>query len=490
MASFLNARDIALQATSPRTLPVVLPSTYSTSGDHTGTLSGSGQTNFQNSQISFTGTGSLLGAGGGSLSTLNSIGGNYLGNWEGVSRTPHRNDQITMSSSGALQGAGGGVVTALPYSNTTGGPPTDADITEQVLESAATAISINSGNLFQIFGSGSAGVFIGSGGLFGRNTGGGTTFSIDANSGAANYAGDIQGGSNVNILGQAIFNGSSSGGGNTAAVNCNASRNTGIGLVAYCPGSGIAVRGVGDSGVGVWGSSSSSFSGVTAQNTGGGSALSVQGTMSITSSAQIPNLFATSAQNAANATNASNVPGSGVSGTVNSATNASNATNATNASNANSLGGVDDSGWCRGVACDVGTATASAFGFGFISTVAGVETAATGGNNYRVRSISDRRTKFDIEDATLGFDFLHDLRPRKGRYKKQPDDDAHFLISQEVKETLDKHGMGRNLLSTVDETDGMRGVDYTSVLIIVLKNLCDAEKRIVNLETQLKGKIK
>ena len=166
MAAILNARDIALQATSPRTLPVTLPSTYNTSGDHTGTLTGSGQTNFQNGQITFSSTGTLNNAGGGSLtslnnvggnftgnwnsliqslhqnnqislsstgalnnagggflSSLNNVGGNYLGSWEGAGRTVHRNDQITMGSTGTLNGAGGGAITNLDYGNVGGSKP-------------------------------------------------------------------------------------------------------------------------------------------------------------------------------------------------------------------------------------------------------------------------------------------------------------------------------------------------------------------------------
>jgi len=157
MATIENTRISELQATSPRTLPVSLPSTYNTTGDHQGTWNSQGQAVHQNNQIQLSTTGTLLNAGGGALSSLDDVGGNYLGNWSGLSELVHRNSQITLSSSGSLNNAGGGTITSLPYSNTTGGPPTNADNTQNLLESASTSITVNSSNLFEIFGSGSAG---------------------------------------------------------------------------------------------------------------------------------------------------------------------------------------------------------------------------------------------------------------------------------------------------------------------------------------------
>jgi len=149
MAAIINDRDVLLQAAGTRLLPVQLPSNYSTTGDHQGTLDGSAQTNFQNAQITLSSLGELLNAGGGALSSLNNVGGNFLGNWSGLSQTVHRNDQITLSSTGALQNAGGGQITNLDYGNVGGTkPPPTADTTKDILESAATSIAVNSGNLF------------------------------------------------------------------------------------------------------------------------------------------------------------------------------------------------------------------------------------------------------------------------------------------------------------------------------------------------------
>lgn len=80
MAAIVNTRDVLLQAASPRILDVTLPSNYDTSGDHTGTLSGSGQTNFQNSQITLSSNGTLQNAGGGQVTNGASIGSLNAGN--------------------------------------------------------------------------------------------------------------------------------------------------------------------------------------------------------------------------------------------------------------------------------------------------------------------------------------------------------------------------------------------------------------------------
>ena len=54
---------------------------------------------------------------------------------------------------------------------------------------------------------------------------------------------------------------------------------------------------------------------------------------------------------------------------------------------------------------------------------------------------SDRRLKQDIEDTDLGLTFILDLRPRTYRMKANPKKKHIGLISQEVKETMDKQGV-------------------------------------------------
>lgn len=483
MATTSNARNVMLASDSPRTLTVTLPSTYNTSGDHTGTWNTLGQTVHRNDQVTLSSTGALLNAGGGILSSLDDVGGNYLGNWDGLSELVHRNSQITLSSTGTLNNAGGGTITALPYSNTTGGPPTNADNTQTKLENASSLITMNSSTLFAAYGSGSAGVFIGDAGLFGRDTGGSTTFSITASSGAAIFAGDITGGADIDIDGQGRFNGSTSGGGFTGAVVANNGLNRDYGVIGLSDQiSGVI--GNGSSGaVGVTGqATNSSGVGVVCNNTAGGKALQISaGTFYTLSSALVERLYAERAETA------DSVLGSNVSGTVSSAsfaTNATNATNATTASNANSLGGTSASGWCRGIVCDVGTATAAGYGFSLLSLISGVETAVISSNNIRIRNVSDIRLKKEVVEEVLGMDFINRLRPVTFRMKKDPALRQHGFIAQEVEQVLGVEG--DSLAHTHD--DGVMGVDYMAMVGVLVKGMQELHDKIHRLEKQINDK--
>jgi hypothetical protein len=197
------------------------------------------------------------------------------------------------------------------------------DITADVLSNSATSITMNSSQLFKSTG-GVAGVFIGSGGIFGKNALGANTFAISGTTGAASFAGDVETG------GKGFFNGSASLSGSPAAsVVANRNNVAPVGVVAFsnngfgaamwgfgagCPGvigqatagqpgvlgsntasSGPGVQGItGTSGgIGVHGRSThGSAAGVVAENTGGGAAISILGTMLINNSAQVSNLNA------------------------------------------------------------------------------------------------------------------------------------------------------------------------------------------------------
>jgi hypothetical protein len=72
----------------------------------------------------------------------------------------------------------------------TGKPADFADVTTSILGASGTSIVMNNANLFKS-GSGAGGVFIGSGGIFGKDSGGVTTFSIDGTTGAAYFKGTL-----------------------------------------------------------------------------------------------------------------------------------------------------------------------------------------------------------------------------------------------------------------------------------------------------------
>lgn len=197
----------------------------------------------------------------------------------------------------------------------TGKPADNADVTTSVMGSSGTSILISSATLFKTT-TGLGGVFIGSGGLVGKDSGGNTTFSINGTTGAATFAGslsaatgtfagslsaatgtfagalsaatgtfggDITGTANINIAGTANFAGATSSGGKTYAVVAGA----GTGVHGGLKGVG------GSSAAGLYGTSASGgVPGVVAENTAGGPALDVQGAMQINNSTLVFSLNA------------------------------------------------------------------------------------------------------------------------------------------------------------------------------------------------------
>lgn len=181
----------------------------------------------------------------------------------------------------------------------TGKPSSYADVTTTILGASGTSIVMTNANLFKS-GSGLGGVFIGSAGLFGKNSSGVVTFSIDGTTGAATFKGDISGGANIDITGNAKFGGAVTSGSFTYAGVFNASGGAQGGLKAF-GGSGAAVWGTNSgSGTGLKGDSSSG-TGVDAYSTSGtavnaaspgGVAINCDGEMTKTGTGLVANLNA------------------------------------------------------------------------------------------------------------------------------------------------------------------------------------------------------
>lgn len=476
MATTANARNLMLEDDSPRTLAVELPSDYTTTGDHSGTLGGEAQTNFQNTQITLSSNGVLENAGGGQIT-------DFLGTWNSLAQTVHRNDQITLSSNGTLNNAGGGSITDLDYSNVSGTKPAaDADNTQDILENAATEISVNS-DLFNIYGSGAAGVFIGSGGLFGRDSGGSTTFSITASSGAAAFRGNITGGANIDITGTGTFNGASNEGYGNAAINANTSLNTTNGVIGRA-GSGNGVHGFATSGVGVLGQASSAGgAGGSFSASGGAVALEAFGNITLSGSITI----STQTINNLTAGYANGVDGSDVSGIVGSAqtaVTAGSADTADFATNASQLNSYSSTSYTRQVVTDSGTANASSAGVVLQATVSGVRTRATGGRNIVIESFSDEELKFDINPETLGLDFLMKLKPITYQVKHNPGVTFHGLGARATGKILKRD----NDALCITHDDGVKGVDYNSVIAVLIKSVQELTEKLEILENNFKLK--
>lgn len=125
------------------------------------------------------------------------------------------------------------------------------------------------------------------------------TFTLDASTGAATFAGNITGGANINITGQGVFNGTYSTGGLSAAIHANTSLNASQAIVAWCGGDstdiGLYAFDAG-TGTGVYAYNSSAGTGGVAisavRNNSAGVALRVIGRMTISRTDLVSNLNA------------------------------------------------------------------------------------------------------------------------------------------------------------------------------------------------------
>lgn len=428
MATTSNARNVMLANDSPRTLPVTLPSTYNTSGDHSGTWNSLGQTVHRNDQVQLSTTGQLLNAGGGGLTTLDGVGGNYLGNWESVGRTAHRNDLLSLSSTGQFtdNGTNRGSITNLDYTNvggtkppnnatanffsTSGSNPSGGSDGDAHWNSSTSTMWFKTGGVWRVGGTINANQItvgtlaaarIASNSITSDKINVSQLSGISQNIGTIT-AGSIQSSATIDISGFARFNGAI--GGYSILANNNINSQGGVNA-ASGTSSLPAIRGQNHSGGGVSIQAVHNGSGTALECTAVfGTALSVNGPISI-SSQTISNLTA----GAANFVSGSNV--SGTVGSAQTAVDASNADNADFATNSAQLGSVAASSWCRQMATNSGTASASSNGFVFTSTVTGVRTRATGGRNFVVEEFSDENLKQDIQPEELGSEFIRGLEP-------------------------------------------------------------------------------
>jgi hypothetical protein len=488
MATVANARNIMLQTDTPRTLPVQLPSNYTSTGDHSGTLDGSPQTNFQNSQIQLSNTGQLLNAGGGGLDTLDDVGGNFLGFWESVPRLNHRNDVLTLTSDGTLSdnGTPRGNITDLDYGNVSGSkPPSNATSNffstsgsnpsggsdgDAHWNSSTSTMWFKTGGVWRVGGTVNANEIItgtlaaariASNSITTDKLNVSTLSGISTNIGTVTN-GTISSSAAIDINGIARFNGNA--GGFAILANNN---ETGTGGVSSKSGSGTlpAIRAENISGAGSSLDAISNSSGTKAAriiNNTGGTALEVQGPITITAQT-ISNLTAGSANN---------VAGSNVSGTVASATNASNATNSSNTS---AMDGVDGSNWCRIMVTDSGSAAASSSGFVFTSTVTGVRVRATGGRNFVVEEFSDEELKINENPEKLGIDFILGLEPVTYERQDNPGITYHGIGARKTRshlEKLKKQKSNDTLGRTLDDgTESSSTIGLIAPLIMAMKEL-------------------
>ena len=145
---------------------------------------------------------------------------------------------------------------------------------------------------------GGTGIAVTEWGIIGANAGT-ATFTIETSTGAATFKGDITGGSNINITGEAEFGGASNLSGLSAAVHANTGLTADNAIVAWCGGGatdiGLYAFDAG-SGTGVKAYNSSTGTGGVAisaeRNNTAGVALQVVGKMTISRTDLVTNLNA------------------------------------------------------------------------------------------------------------------------------------------------------------------------------------------------------
>jgi hypothetical protein len=406
------------------------------------------------------------------------------------------------------------LVGTIDFSNVTGAtkPSDNADVTTSILSSSGTSVVMSNANLFKS-SSGVGGVFIGSGGLTGKDSGGSTTFSINGTTGAATFSGDITGGSNINITGNGAFGGANAAGGFSMAITGNASllSNTG-GL--YARGQGTApgvygssqgsfsggggpggVQGATDEGIGAMGQATGGGHGVYAKSVSG-KALYVDGLMYTNNSTLVSNLNAQYHGGYAVGNSSGQVPVSN--GTLNTNLNAQylggNLASAFATAGHNHSGvyapvshigtgttqsGDHDARYPNKWPTDSGTAYAGD-GMNIFCTITGYRTRGTGNVIY-IEPVSDGRLKFEAEPETLGREFIRQVRPIRYRQVRGGTWRHGFLYGH-MRRLLPA---GDDALATVLD-DGAGSVDYQSLLGPLVRSFQEQDADLQSLAQQVR----
>ena len=121
----------------------------------------------------------------------------------------------------------------------------------------------------------------------------------------------------------------------------------------------------------------------------------------------------------------------------------------------------------------------------------GAEVGYISSNTYSLPS--DRNFKKDIEDLTLGLDFVNDLKPKQYRQKIE-DSDVPLqtgLIAQEVEESLTAAGVSKNkymmLQHTPDEDENASqyGIDYSKIIPVLINAIQEQQTLIESLQSEV-----
>ncbi len=119
-----------------------------------------------------------------------------------------------------------------------------------------------------------------------------------------------------------------------------------------------------------------------------------------------------------------------------------------------------------------------------VSTITTTGDVIVGGANIQVTS--DARDKYDVEDLSLGLDFINSLTPKFYKYnlrdgEKSTEVHAGFL-AQDVKESMDNFGVDFSLY--VKQEEDKLALCYQELIAIQAKAIQELTKRVEKLESK------
>lgn len=400
-----------------------------------------------------------------------SFSGDVTGTIDGTGTAGVKNTAITISSTGTLLGGGGGSITSLDYSNVSGTKP-DPNATQNFFtQGTATPSGGSSGdsywetdrevmwhnvlNAWQEGGTVNAGSItvgtlaaarIAANSITSDKISVGTLSAINANLGTINGGtmkldGSTSSGGTVYT---AVFNDNSVRAGGLLSKGSNSGGFGVFGRIISGTSLSVGVKGWNTAGRGVEGLATTGVGVYATASTG--TALAVVGKMTISSSTQVTNLFAS------RSATTDHIVGSDVFGPVSLASSASNST---------SLGGTASSGWARIFPTNTGTANASGSGINILVTgsLSGTVRTRGTGNIVYIENISDRAKKKDFVRESLGLDFINKLEPYVYELKDMPGTKWHGLVAQDIAKHIDENdGLA------MANSDGTLSVDYNGMI--------------------------
>jgi hypothetical protein len=144
-----------------------------------------------------------------------------------------------------------------------------------------------------------------------------------------------------------------------------------------------------------------------------------------------------------------------------------------------SLGGFAASSWARIFVGDTGTANAGGSGINFNCLITGYQFRGTSNIMY-LEPVSDKRLKENIEPETLGLSFVNALKPVTynmiGQERK-----AHGFIAQDVEPLI----TSTNDSLKIENSEGMKGVDYLSLIAPLVKAVQELSAQVEELKKQI-----